>query len=275
MNALSTLQGRLSPEQVEHFSREGYVIPAGTIFQETKYQKLKQHFEKKLAALPADQRPEGMDVPHFTDPALFEWLFADEILALVEPIIGPNIALFSSHFICKPKGNGKRVPWHEDSAYWNTMLPASMKVVTVWFAIDPSRRENGCMQVIPRTHNTGKKGFSDYDQVDVARNIFPTEVTKTQRDETKAVAIELQPNHASLHDARIIHGSEPNLSSLRRCGYTMRYMSTQMRLSESACGFHQIYLARGCDLANQSYADPTKIYDDVRRCRTAHGKNGH
>src|SRR5262249_6544893 len=207
-----------------------------------KYQKLKQHFEKKLAALSPDQRPEGMDVPHFTDPVLFEWLFADEILDLVESIIGPNIALFSSHFICKPKGNGKRVPWHEDSSYWKTMLPASMEVVTVWLAIDSSTRENGCMQVIPRTHNTGKKGFSDYDPVDTSRNIFPTEVTKSQRDEAKAVAIELQPNHASLHDGRIIHGSEPNLSQLRRCGYTMRYMSTEMKLSTSANEYHRIYL---------------------------------
>lgn len=275
MNIPTALQGRISKEQVDHFFREGYVVPTGAIFPEEKYGRLKRHFENKLAVLPPDQRPEGMDVPHFTDPALFEWLFADEILDLVEPIIGPDIALFSSHFICKPKGNGKRVPWHEDSAYWKTMLPASMEVVTVWFAIDPSRRENGCMQVIPRTHNTGKKGFSDYDPTDTAKNVFPTEITKTQRDETKAVAIELEPNHASLHDARIIHGSEPNFSDLRRCGYTMRFMSTATRLSEDVSEYHRIYLARGRDLANQSYADPTKVYDDVLSYRTAHGKNGH
>jgi len=210
-----------------------------------------------------------------TDPALFEWLFADEILDLVESIIGPNIALFSSHFICKPKGNGKRVPWHEDSSYWKTMLPASMEVVTVWFAIDSSTRENGCMQVIPKTHNTGRKGFSDYGPVDASQNIFPTEVTKSQRDEAKAVAIELQPKHASLHDGRIIHGSEPNLSQLRRCGYTMRYMSTEMKLSASASEYHRIYLARGIDLANQAYADPSRVYADVLRYRASHGKNGH
>ena len=74
MNNQSTLQGRLSQDQVEHFFCEGYVVPTGTIFPEEKYQRLKRHFEKKLAALPADQRPEGMDVPHFTDPESFRWL---------------------------------------------------------------------------------------------------------------------------------------------------------------------------------------------------------
>lgn len=272
---LSTLHGRLAGAEVGYYLREGYVVPTGPVFPEEKYQKLKRHFESKLAALPSDQRPEGMDVPHFTDPALFEWLFADEILNLVEPITGPDIALFSSHFICKPKGNGKRVPWHEDSAYWKAMLPADMEIVTVWFAIDPSRRENGCMQVIPRTHNTGKKGFSDYDPTDTTKNIFPTEVTRSQRDESKAVAIELEPNHASLHDARIIHGSEPNLSQLRRCGYTMRFMSSKTKLSAEAGAYHRIYLARGRDLANQSYGDPTKVYGDVLSYRAAHGKSGH
>lgn len=266
---------RLTSAQVEDFHREGYTIYSRDVFSPEKFAGLKSHFEKKLAALPEGARPEGMDVPHFTDPGLFEWLFSDEILDLVEPIIGPDIALFSSHFICKPKGNGKRVPWHEDSAYWKTMLPATMEVVTVWLAIDPSRLENGCMQVIPRTHNTGKKGFSDYDPTDTTKNIFPTEITKSQRDETKAVAIELEPNQASLHDARIIHGSEPNLSRLRRCGYTMRFMSSKTRLSEEVSQYHRIYLARGRDLANQSYGDPTQVYSDVLSTRTVLGKNGH
>jgi len=33
-----------------------------------------------------------MDVSHFTDPALFEWLFTREILDLVEAIIGQDSA---------------------------------------------------------------------------------------------------------------------------------------------------------------------------------------
>jgi chlorinating enzyme len=275
MNTLTKTQGRLSSEQVGQYSREGFLILSEPIFPEEKFQRLKQHFEMKLAALPAGQRPEGMDVPHFTDPALFEWLFADEVLDIVESLIGPDIALFSSHFICKPKGNGKRVPWHEDSSYWKTMLPDPMEVVTVWLAIDSSRRENGCMQIIPRTHNTGKKGFSDYDPVDAAQNVFPNEVTKTQRDESKSVAIELEPNHASLHDGRVIHGSEPNFSQLRRCGYTMRYIPSRMRLSASASEYHQIYLARGRGLAGQAYADSGKVYDDLLRHRISHSKGGH
>jgi len=43
--------------------------------------------------------------------------------------------LWSSHFISKPPGDGKRVPWHEDSAYWAPRL-SEQEVLTVWLAID-------------------------------------------------------------------------------------------------------------------------------------------
>ena len=150
---------RLTPAEVEIYNREGYHIFRDQLFPPAKFEGLKNCFENILDNLEADVRPESMDVPHFQNPELFQWLFADEVLDLVEPIIGPDIALFSSHFICKPKGNGKRVPWHEDSHYWKTMI-TPMEVVTVWLAIDPSTKLNGCMHVVPHTHNSGKQGFS-------------------------------------------------------------------------------------------------------------------
>ncbi|MSU69591.1 MAG: phytanoyl-CoA dioxygenase family protein [Opitutaceae bacterium] len=275
MSTITAGVPRLSPAEVAQIRREGYVLPPGPVLPEAKFRNLKAYFEKMLADLPPQVRPESMDVPHFLHPQLFEWVFADEVLDLVEPIIGPDIALFSTHFICKPQGNGKRVPWHEDSHYWSTMI-APMEVVTVWLAIDPSRRENGCMKVIPRTHNSGKQGFSDYEDVDPLNSVFRDEIIKAQRDDAKAVYIELEPNRCSLHDARLIHGSDPNTSSLRRCGYTMRFMSTRVKFNHEKVGqHHQIYLARGRDLGNNLYADPAHAYPEKMKSRAERGKNSH
>jgi len=38
---------------------------------------------------------------------------------------------------------------------------------------------------------------------------------------------------------------------------------------------HRIYLARGRDLANQPYGDPTQVYSNVLSTRAILGKNGH
>jgi len=263
---------RLSPEQVETYRREGYLVYPDPIFPQDKFNALKRHFERKLENLEEGMRPEAMDVPHFNDPALFEWLFSDEVLDLVEPILGPDIALFSSHFICKPRGNGKRVPWHEDSYYWRGMMDP-MDVCTVWLAIDPSVRENGCMKVIPRTHHNG---YSEYEVVDAEKNVFDSEIKRHQFDESKAHYLQLEPNHAHLHDGKLMHGSDANVSNLRRCGYTMRYISTRTKFNTEKFGsFQQIYLARGKDHAGNVYADPSRSYPDIARTREKSNRHGH
>ena len=263
---------RLMDEQVDFFKREGYLIVTEPVFPEAKFHKLKAHFEEKLDRLPPGTRPEEMDVPHFTDTALFEWLFADDVLDLVEPLIGPDIALWSSHFICKPKGNGKRVPWHEDSAYWHDALQP-MEVVTVWLAIDPSTTANGCMYVVPRTHDNG---YSDYVPVDTTKNVFGSEITPSKMRDKLSVPCELQPDQASMHDGRLIHGSPANTSDIRRCGYTMRYMPTTSKFNVEGLGaLHQIYLARGRDRAGNTYADPTQTYLHMARYREQSGKKLH
>lgn len=263
---------RLNDDQVSCYHRDGYLIIREPIFPEANFARLKDHFDDQLARLDPEVRPEAMDVPHFTDPALFEWLFADEVLDLVEPILGSDIALWSSHFICKPQGDGRRVPWHEDSAYWKGKLDP-MTVCTVWLAIDPSTTANGCMYVVPRTHFNG---YSDYEPVDRAKNVFASEITPSQRNDALAVPCELQPNQASLHDGKLIHGSPANTSTVRRCGYTMRYMPASVKFNTQQMGaYHQIYLARGRDRAGNTYGDPTKIYDELARYRLTSGKKFH
>jgi hypothetical protein len=260
---------RLTAEQVEFYKVQGYVLYQQPVLPEAKFDRLKAHFEGKLAKLDDNCRPEAMVCPHLTDPLLFEWLFADEILDLVEPLIGPDIAFFTSHFLCKPKGNGRRVPWHEDSAYWGTEFEP-MDVATVWLAIDHSVRENGCMKVVPRTHNNG---YSDYEYVDPEVNVFGSEIKNRCSYDVRSVYLELEPNQASIHHAKLVHGSDPNGSATRRCGYTMRYVSTRCKFDRNYRT--PKYLARGQDRAGNFYCDPTKAYHDLARFREKHVKHGH
>lgn len=254
---------RLSSEQVKHYQDEGYLLFNQPVFTEHKFQALRDYFDELLEELPEGKRPEHMDVPHITRPKLFDWIFDDDVLDIVEPILGPDIALFSSHFICKPKGDGRRVPWHEDSAYWKGILDP-MEVVTVWLAVDESTEENACMRVIPRTQHNG---YSDYDAVDSSTHVFGTEVVKAQRDDSKAVSCILQPNECSLHNAKLIHGSEANTSTKRRCGYTMRFVRADTVLLPKGQDRVQLYMARGNASDKNTYADPTKAYPDFWKTR--------
>jgi ectoine hydroxylase-related dioxygenase (phytanoyl-CoA dioxygenase family) len=248
---------RLTPEQVAAYHRDGYLLPGMSILPDPDFQQLCQLFERLLAQWTSQGgRPEAMDTPHFYFPELMQFLLHPAVLDLVEPVLGPDIALFSSHFICKPAGDGRRVPWHEDSAYWRHQLDP-MEVVTVWLALDESHLANGCLQVIPGSHHGG---YSTYRPVSDGPAVFASEIVPEQCAAASAVPCLLKPNQASLHHARTIHGSAANLSAQRRCGYTMRYVSTRSRFDQagSHLGLHQIYLARGQDRAGNRYADPAQ-----------------
>ncbi len=131
------------------------------------------------------------------------------------------------------------------------------------------------MSVVPRTHNSGKQGFSVYDDIASEEAVFPTEITATQRNDAAAVPIKLQPNHCSLHDGRLIHGSPPNTSSLRRCGFTIRYVSSHTKLNQVDFPWHQLYLAGGQGHGVNKFADTRKAYHDLARYHSKHGKRVH
>ncbi|CAI6080835.1 phytanoyl-CoA dioxygenase family protein [Cohnella sp. JJ-181] len=243
-------QPALTETEVEFYRSEGYYLHKKPLFGASRMAELTAIFEEQLAQKGAKLSDE-LDTPHFRDERLLSFLLSDEVLDLVEPIIGPHIGLWSSHFICKDPYVGRATPWHEDSAYWNGRLSAFDKIVTVWLALDRSNRENGCMRVIPGTH---RGGFSEYEEADAGRNLFATQI-KGGADERKAVYFELEPGECSLHDSRIIHGAEPNTSPHRRCGYTMRYFSTEARVYPERNPGFKIWLARGRDIAGNPFVN--------------------
>jgi hypothetical protein len=253
----------ITAADVEFYHREGYFVYNHQVFPPEKFQALKDHFEYLLNHRPEGKRPEDLDVPHFGDTKLFEWLLSDEVLDLVEPFIGPNIALWSSHFIAKPGGGGRAVPWHEDSYLWKGLLEPQ-EVITLWLAIDDADPENGSMRVIPRTHDNG---FSQYHNVDLNENVFAVELNEDQMDMSRVVDMRLKAGECHFHHAKLMHGSNANFSNRRRCGYTMRYMSTAVKfVGQDNPNFkHNIYLARGKDLAGNRYGDPTKVYPELVR----------
>jgi hypothetical protein len=250
-----------TPEQVEFYRTQGY-LKFGRIFTQSEMEILARHVDEMIAALPEGKRPESMDVPHFQDPWLFRYLADPRVLDVIEDFIGPDIVLWSSHFIAKPQGDGLAVPWHTDGAYWNKRLNP-MDVITLWLAVDESCVENGCMRVIPGSHRTYKAHIDAYQAVDHQRNVFGSRIPPELIDESQAVDLELKVGECHFHDAWTIHGSNPNHSTMRRCGYTMRYMPAHVVLTREGWNkAHRIYLLRGQDrTGGKNEYSPVPAYD--------------
>ena len=237
---------RLTSDQTAQYARDGYTLVHAPLFAPDKFARLQALFEECLAR----EGSGGMDMIHTREPRLLEFLLAPEVLDLIEPVVGPDIGLWASHFISKDPFTGKATPWHEDSAYWNGRTSTMEGICTVWLALDEATRENGCMAVIPGSQ---RGGFSEYEPVDTAGNIFGSQIKAEAVDDSRAVYFALKPDECSLHEARIIHGAQANTSDKRRAGYTLRYFPTTTRVYSEKNPDHKLWLARGVDRAGNKY----------------------
>jgi non-haem Fe2+, alpha-ketoglutarate-dependent halogenase len=175
---------------------------------------------------------------------LFTWLNDlirhPRILDAVEDVIGPDILCWGSSFFIKEPHNPGFVSWHQDSTYWG-LDPAD--VVTAWVAFSDSNAANGAMRVIPGSHLMDQVPHRDTFRPE---NLLSRgqEVT-VDVDERQAVMLELAAGEMSLHHVRLIHGSDPNPSGMRRIGFAIRYIPTHVR---QVAGSHDsATLVRGTD----------------------------
>ena len=249
-----TMAQRLSHPQVQFYREQGYLLFDEPVFPPQRFAALNEHIEPRLAAwTEALGKPlDLIDWPHFIDPKLNEWLLADEVLDLVEPLIGPDIALFASSFITKSPLAARPAPWHEDASYWGG-LADRIEGCTLWLALDRSVVENGCMRIVPGSHRERNRAHTPVD--DRSRMLLNLQVDPESFDESQAVDCILEPNTCSLHDAYTIHGSRVNRGEMRRCGFQMRYVPTTVK----ALNGHRMCLARGRDHAGNVYGDPTRV----------------
>jgi ectoine hydroxylase-related dioxygenase (phytanoyl-CoA dioxygenase family) len=222
----------------ERYERDGFVVFRNVLDQEL-MEEAKMHVDWLLRKHP-DLRPEQLHTALVReDPFWVRLVGDDRLLDIAEMFIGPNIALFASHYICKPPSDGQAVLWHQDGAFW-PLKP--MNVITLWLAVDDSVPENGCLRVIPGTHRIDLQQYRKRNDVP---NVLEYEIDPEFVDESKAVDVVLKSGDVSIHHPNIIHGSNANHSTMRRCGLTIRYIPTDTEITDNSPDKSSAFLLRG------------------------------
>ena len=207
------------------YDEDGYTIVRNVIDAEL-VEEARAHVEwliQKNPQLP----PEGLDTFLVGDDPFWLRLVSDpRLLDCVEPILGPNIALFASHYIAKPPKTGKAVGWHQDGSYW-PLVP--MDVASVWLALDKVDAGNGCMFVLPGTQNERLRTTDEMHEA--KETVLGNELDMSMFNLESKTHLELAPGDVSIHDPRLIHGSSANTSNRWRRGLTIRYIPTSTKVT--------------------------------------------
>lgn len=213
------------------YEHDGY-ISCVNVLDEMEIERLKQNFdslEKENGKSASQYSYHNIHVKH-------RWVLQTathkNILDPVRDILGGNVILLDSRFICKypsdemktESGDDPFVAWHQDMKYWGV----EGTVVTAWLAVDDADVENGCLIVIPGTH---KQGLVEHETSVKGGNLLSSNQSIPLHlvDTHASVPCPVKAGQMSLHDGHLIHGSEPNTSSRRRCGFVIRYVSTSAK----------------------------------------------
>jgi len=170
-------------------------------------------------------RPEEYHHPLMRNDAFWVRMVTDDrLLDIAELFLGPDLACFTAHYVCKPPRDGRPVLWHQDGAYWK-LKP--MAALTVWAAIDESGTHNGCLRMVPGSHRMPIHEPSV--RTDIANMLYSEtreDLVRDWVDRAGMVDIELAPGDVSIHHPNILHCSEANTSATRRCGLDIGYIAT-------------------------------------------------
>ena len=150
-HAASVDRGKMLATDVERFHKEGYLI-VPDLFTNGEVVEWKRALQERIKN--DDLLDEGAGVRvwfcHEMDELTTSHVTSNpKMRNVLQHIIGPNVEFLSVKAVFKNATTNFQSPWHQDWHYWH----GSTKI-SVWIALDDATQENGCLRLIPRSHNS-------------------------------------------------------------------------------------------------------------------------
>jgi len=129
-----------------------------------------------------------------------------------EKLLEGEVYHYHSKMIMKEPRIGGAWTWHQDYGYWYQNGVLFPLLTSVFIAVDCATRQNGCLQVITRSHElgridhqlTGEQAGADKDRVNEILKVLPL------------VHVEMEPGDALFFHPNLLHRSDQNRSENAR-----------------------------------------------------------
>ena len=132
----------------------------------------------------------------------------ERIVRSAEKLLGGEVYHYHSKMILKDPKVGGAWAWHQDYGYWYQNAVLFPWLTSVFIAVDPSTRQNGCLQVLKGSHHAGRiNHVLTGDQAGADR-----ERVEELMKRLELVYVEMEPGDAVFFDANLLHRSDQNKS---------------------------------------------------------------
>ncbi len=225
----------LTAEQIEQFRRSGFVN-GGPVLDDATVEALQAEVLRviddrdnpaitqpvRLANLSSDpDKPIWQIVNIWKASPAFQALVCNSKIAEMAAELsgGKEMRIWHDQIQYKPKEQGGRLHWHQDSPLWPTLRPKDAQI-TAWVALDDAEADNGCMYMVPGSHLWGnQQKFLDS---------LPQDGTLPDSFEGHPLHFIMCPvkkGHVHFHHSLTWHGSGPNRSNRPRRAIAIHLMT--------------------------------------------------
>jgi ectoine hydroxylase-related dioxygenase (phytanoyl-CoA dioxygenase family) len=235
----------MQSDHLEHYREHGYAIVKG-VFDRHEVEQLARAFDRMYArglSYGASFRHQNVlfrlgddpnlgqivrmvQWPSYVDPVLARYRNDPRMLTILAPLLGTDLKQIINQMHWKPPG-GRAVEWgyHQDIRFRRPReayrLPATSYIQT-GIAIDPHRKDNGAMTVVPGSHRLGELSAVAGRVMDRALN--DRDLLDLGIDPAGVVDLELDPGDVAFWHLHTIHGSGPNRATIDRRFYLNGYV---------------------------------------------------
>ena len=166
------------------------------------------------------KRDEGTETDNlFSDPMTERILDYPPLRAACRRLHLDNLKSSESIVMLSKPGHGPPLYWHQDCVFWNSPRAATPwpTRISLSFYLTDTRRENGCLRVIPGTH---RRRIDLHDLLPNAHGAEIQAVTDLSHpmfgDHPEAVDVPVRAGDLIIGDNRLLHGAWPNTTDRRR-----------------------------------------------------------
>jgi len=209
----------VATEHIEQFRREGYVIARG-LFSKQEADFYIDHYMRlrEASSYPGDfsgvdptsndplKRYPRMIHMHRWDEVSLKWLIDPRLNEWLTALLGKEPYAAQTMLYFKPPG-ARGQALHQDNFYLRVQPGTCM---AAWMALDPCDEENGCLMVVPGTHNLPILCTIPADTTESFTNI----AVPVPKDLPIVPAV-MEPGDVLFFNGSLIHGSYPNRSTNR------------------------------------------------------------
>lgn len=258
--------GSLTPEQIDHYWEEGYVIAPSVLDRDEIARYLERAREIALGDIPEaaanrlvrdilfakGKLPLPLDPEHALwkimnpdrfDATLAECLRLPRVLDAVESLIGEDLMAFLLMFIYKPPGVAQAIhPFHQDAAYF--MFQPQDKCLGVWIPLDPVSEANGTLAIVPRSHRLDVLKHEVKEGINFGA-LAAEGIEDNAEYHAKAITLSMQPGDCLLFNTRLLHRSGGNRTLHHRRVITLHMASSTCEMTGPALSEYGFALVRG------------------------------